>query len=279
MLDYLADLGIVDRNSVVEFYPRVRDRDDVKVMRCESSGVIFLDRDVSPDYTKALPHAGTFESGKDRAEYWVDALREIVRKKHYADIGAGAGDLVRGLVEHAVFTAAVEPKPALRDVLAEIKGLNMVVSDIRDLPDKLFSMITMIHLLEHLSDPLAELQVLYGKLDTDGKLCIEVPHAWDFLFTFLNLEAFKKFTFWSEHLILHTQASLTTFLTKAGFSNVQVRGVQRYPLANHLYWLAHGLPGGHKKWETLTGAYIDAAYMSKLKELDMTDTLIATARR
>ena len=38
----LISLGIIDDKKVINFYPRVRDRDDVSVLKCEHSGVIFL---------------------------------------------------------------------------------------------------------------------------------------------------------------------------------------------------------------------------------------------
>jgi hypothetical protein len=38
----LEALGLINENSIREFYPRVRDRDDVKVLKDDQSGIIFL---------------------------------------------------------------------------------------------------------------------------------------------------------------------------------------------------------------------------------------------
>ncbi len=110
-----------------------------------------------------------------------------------------------------------------------------------------------------------------------GRIIVEVPHANDFLLSTLNNEAFKAFTFWSEHLILHTRQSLKVFLETAGFVNVTVQGFQRYPLVNHLHWLAQGKPGGHVSWKHLRAQAMDRAYEDFLKSIDQTDTLIAVA--
>jgi len=110
-------------------------------------------------------------------------------------------------------------------------------------------------------------------------LIVEVPHANDFLISFLNLQAFKEFTFWSEHLILHTRQSLEIFLREAGFKNIRIQGFQRYPLANHLHWLAKGKAGGHKHWHHLQTDELNRAYASMLASLDKTDTLIAVAEK
>jgi hypothetical protein len=112
-----------------------------------------------------------------------------------------------------------------------------------------------------------------------GKIIVEVPHANDFLFSFLDLEEFKKFTFWSEHLVLHNRTSLSAFLSRANFKNIVITGFQRYNLANHLHWLKEKKPSGHIKWSMLATDQLDSAYSSMLEKIDMTDTLIAIAKK
>jgi hypothetical protein len=132
---------------------------------------------------------------------------------------------------------------------------------------------------EHLTDPFGLLKVAYDKLTVGGKIIIEVPHANDFLFSYLELEEFKKFTFWSEHLMLHNRWSLTAFLEKANFRNTVITGFQRYNLANHLHWLKEKKPGGHITWSMVTTEQLDSAYSSMLAGIDRTDTLIAIAEK
>ena len=107
----------------------------------------------------------------------------------------------------------------------------------------------------------------------------EVPHARDFLLQTLELKAFREFTLWSEHLVLHTRDSLHRFMAEAGFRDVSVRGFQRYGLSNHLYLLRHEMPGGHQHYFHLTRGDLDAAYGQMLAEIDQTDTLMCLARK
>jgi len=137
----------------------------------------------------------------------------------------------------------------------------------------------MFHVFEHFTDPIKELIDIKGKMQKGGKLFVEVPHANDFLISFAKLDEFKAFTFFSEHLILHTRSSLKVFLKKAGFSNIHIFGVQRYPLANHLHWLIKKAPNGHIIWNHLRNANIDKAYSELLSDFDMTDTLVAIAEK
>ena len=117
-------------------------------------------------------------------------------------------------------------------------------------------------------------------LRSHGSLILEVPHASDILLSQLETDAFKRFTLWSQHLILHTRESLRRLLQAGGFSNIVIEGVQRYPLSNHLNWLSQGKPGGHKSvLSALDTPELKMAYEAALRKIDATDTLVAIARK
>lgn len=153
-----------------------------------------------------------------------------------------------------------------------------IYADLTEVPQRHFEVVSLFHVFEHVTEPLAFLHKVRASMTPGGVVLIEVPHARDFLLSFIGLDAFKNFTFWSEHLLLHTRLTLETFLKAAGFQQISVRGCQRYPVANHLMWLAKGRPGGHKTWSELRTVPLDSAYEEMLSRLDMTDTLVATAR-
>jgi hypothetical protein len=101
-----------------------------------------------------------------------------------------------------------------------------------------------------------------------------MPHANDILINEYNCAHFKNFTFWSEHLILHSEKSLKNLLNKVGFKNIQITYYQRYNIFNHLHWLSKGKPGGDKSThfhdDNLIKSYND--FLVKNKK---TDTIIA----
>ena len=137
----------------------------------------------------------------------------------------------------------------------------------------------MFHVLEHLPDPLAVLAELRIALEPqDGVLVVEVPHANDFLINQLKCQPFIDFTLWSQHLVLHTRESLQKLLGAAGFHDIQIQGIQRYGLANHITWLSEGMPGGHKgRLSLLESQALTQAYEAALAAQDCTDTLVAVA--
>jgi len=130
------------------------------------------------------------------------------------------------------------------------------------------------HVLEHLYDPIETLKQIKLKMKKKTLLIIEVPHANDFLINEYNCEKFKNFTFWSEHLILHTEQSLTKLLNIIGFSNIKITHYQRYNIFNHLCWLSKGTPGGHKTTQFQDNDLINS-YNNFLIKQQKTDTIIA----
>ena len=44
LIQELIDLKIINKEQIVDYFPKVRDRDDVSALKCNKSGVIFLNR-------------------------------------------------------------------------------------------------------------------------------------------------------------------------------------------------------------------------------------------
>ncbi len=285
----LCDWGVCDEKQIEEYYPRVRDREDVSVLRCKKSGVIFTSTSEHMDISHysekhEFPH---YWKEDNREKALVDSFEDdsrrknqflpMISNKNWMDVGTGAGGVLDLLDPYAARVVAVEPQ---QRALETLKKQNYeAYSDIADVPFNEFDVITLFHVFEHLTDPLDLLKVAYDKLKVGGKIIVEVPHAKDFLFSYLDLEEFKKFTFWSEHLVLHNRTSLTAFLERANFKNTVISGFQRYNLANHLHWLKEKKPSGHINWSMLSTDQLDGAYSSMLQKIDMTDTLIAIAEK
>lgn len=282
----LCDLDISDEQSIVPFYHQVRDRDDVSVLKCEKSGVIFLSRSDHMEishyetrqyyrYWGAQDRKTAILTGHDDAQRRFKQFKNAVTNRKWMDIGSGAGGILDLLSPFSSETIAVEPQESAKRSLIEL-GYKVFTS-VSEVPDNDIEVATLFHVFEHLTDPIGTLDILRHKMSQGAKLIIEVPHARDFLISFLDLDSFKSFTFWSEHLILHTRDSLRIFLEKAGFSSISINGYQRYPLANHLHWLTKAKPGGHLVWDHLRTSMLDMAYGDMLAQIDSTDTLIAVA--
>ena len=279
-------LNIINIQRLQSFYPRVRDRDDISVLRDPVTNVIML---------SSSEHMSSryYEEKQEQAGYVVqesivespslpDDLRRaeefgsLLHGKRWLDFGCGLGGLLHAMQRRPIQAQGLEPSKE-RAAIAGSKG-HSIVCNLDQVPVQSLDIITMFHVLEHLTTPLQTLIQIRDCLRPGGTLLIEVPHARDALFTLYDCEAFKRFTFWSEHLVLHTRQSLEILLAHAGFSQIQVSGRQRYPLSNHLHWLVRQKPGGHDAWALLNSAGLHSEYEAMLSRLDRTDTLIATTR-
>ncbi len=283
----LIELGISSEESIVPYFPKVRDQDPPpSVLRCKKSGVILLsssDHINSTYYNQKeyLTHDGSRDrktallSEVEDTQRRYEQFKYVIANKRWMDVGTGVGGILDILSPLTLETVAVEPQEVARKSLLSL-GYK-TYSSIEDVRENNFDAVTLFHVLEHFTNPIDTLKSIRGKMVKGGKIIIEVPHAKDFLISFLENEAFKSFTFWSEHLMLHTRESLNIFLETAGFSNIVIKGFQRYSLANHLYWLSHGQKNGHVVWQCLRTAELDQAYSNMLCGIDKTDVLIAIA--
>ncbi len=285
ILDILESLNISNKNNFFRFSDKVRDRDDICAYKCSETGIIILNK---------TSHINNYYSNKPESPFYkidynekslltnneddlrrADQFRSLILQRTWCDFGTGLGNLLNLLDPVSKKTIAVELQKSARDFIQN-KGFKCY-ENIEEYLDKDLDVVTLFHVFEHLDKPIEVLKSLKSKMTDGGKIIIEVPHANDILLQTFKLESFKDFTLWSEHLILHTKVSLKKMIEAAGFKDVIVCGFQRYGLSNHLYWLNHNKPGGHKEWMFLNSDQLNKEYSNILISSDMSDTLIAYA--
>ncbi len=280
------DHGLTDVGELRLYHPRVRDREDVQVLRCPRTGLIVLSRSDHMDLEHYQEQSGFSYWGVDSRESAllrthrddnrrVSQFRHLLEGKRCLDVGSGPGGFLDLARPHVESLAAVEPQAEVRRVLEDCG--HRVYPSIESVSLTGLDIVTIFHVFEHMTNPIETLVQVRRRLRPRGLVIVEVPHGKDYLLSHLNHEPFKAFTFWSEHLILHTRNTLRLYLELAGFSNVKVAGYQRYPLANHLHWIRFGKPGGHETRPELSTPALDHAYAHMLDGMDATDTLIAIA--
>lgn len=285
----LEKLGLSSKQSRVLFNNRTRDVDGLNVWKDTISGVIYIDDFYTGDktyiegsYRKDM--VVELSTGKPDFEITSNTQRRIksnlqfVAGKRVADFGCGNGDFLKIAKSHCADVIGIELQQKYVDKLNK-DGISCV-NNVDAIENNSLDVIVSFHVLEHLPNPLETLSKLMNKVVSGGKILIEVPHANDFLLSVLECEEFKQFTLWSQHLILHTRDSLKKTLEFVGLKDIQIEGVQRYPLSNHLNWLAKGKGGGHKsQLSILESDVLFDAYQGSLARINATDTLVAIAKK
>lgn len=285
------------------FHQGTRDNSEIDVLRCEKCKSLQLSSFLQIKegfYEDGNMHKGQYSVLGDTYseqdwDSWVsetkeddfrraDAIKakiegEGLKESKVLDFGCGNGGFLRRLKEQkAANVVGVELDRAAREHLLS-EGIDVYESvDMID-PSVKFDVITMFHVIEHLEEPVKIMRTLRERLTDNGLLVVETPNADDALISQYHCKKFMDFTFWSAHLFLYNTDSLGMLMDHCGFSTVKNSQVQRYPLANHLFWLSEGEPGGHVKWKELSDDSLNKLYEDRLKKIHKCDTLFGIFRR
>ena len=202
----------------------------IQYLICQNCGFVFQDASESqaadPQFyaetyrkiyqSTEAPTAKDLRQQTLRAENQVEYLRklDVFDPKRVLDFGASSGLLLEKL--HEAFgceVMGVEPGRAYRE-RAEARGIPMAASLdalMSGNPGR-FNLVTMMHVLEHLQNPLETMDTIREKLLLpNGYILVEVP----------NLYAHDSFEL--AHLSCFTTHTLTQMLLMAGFSLISVR--------------------------------------------------------
>ena len=278
-MEYFIKNNIINSNPIL-FYNGVRDDPTINVYKDHDTGAIVLDKIQEQQYeAKGLQYWDAENINIALSKTYDDDIRrykhlKCINYETLLDFGCGNGGLLKIIKEN-------ENKKLIgvelnNELVNYLNSENITTyNDINKIPKNLrVDCIMLNHVLEHLYDPIQTLKEIKDKMHDKTILIIEVPHANDFLISEYNCDKFKKFTFWSEHLILHTEKSLIRLLNLVGFSSIQITYHQRYNIFNHLGWLSNGTPGGHKTTNFIDDELIKS-YDNFLIKNKKTDTLIA----
>ena len=263
-----------------------RDNPDIDVYECTNCHTKQLNKIVDNDYQSGYMNGKRMTSEEIQARLEsckTDDMRRAnmvepwIRGKRVLDFGCGFGGFIKYASGIAGSVSGIELGS---DEIEYMLGQGYDVSDSIDTFDDPFDVITLFHVFEHLKDPAKWLDIISEKIKKDGILFIEVPNANDALLSLYDNAKFADFTYWSAHLYLYTRESLRKVICDNGSLAIEDEGqVQRYPLANHLYWLSKGEPGGQNKWHFLDSPALDREYKKLLEEKDMCDTLFFRIRK
>jgi 2-polyprenyl-3-methyl-5-hydroxy-6-metoxy-1,4-benzoquinol methylase len=169
-------------------------------VRCHRCTLVFLSprlapSDVAAFYRDNARTAPYFTSGakaeRDRGAGFVPFARGLGKalgpgERDLLDLGCGAGAFMRFMAVRGFSVTGAEINSATA-ALARAEGLDVRTADFDDAVDALaregrrFDVVTMIHTLEHLPDPLRALRRLRSILRDDGAVAINVPNVRSFL--------------------------------------------------------------------------------------------------
>lgn len=255
-----------------------------QVVKCTSCGMLFTNPQVAPadigafypadyaahDLDRAAKHAKA-RRGKDP---W-DRLPEL-GKKRLLDVGCGSGAYLMKQERQGWQAFGVDPAAdAVAGALQQ--GMNAVVGTLPgvELPEREFEVITLLGVLDHVSEPLATLRRLYDLCVPNGRLIISVPNAASAAAALFG----SDWPGWDlpRHQNHFTPATLTDLIRRAGFERIDLAGKRRTSR-----WRAgarsRAATTGRPVWRVLARGRILCSILARMRSRDArSDEVIAVA--
>jgi len=209
----------------------------------------FYNKDGQKGFVERLPNVSDSYDQKISSNdaRRISLFHKVVKRgKRVLDIGTGNSNFI-GMVDNA--TGIDINKGRVDDSVS--RGLDVRHCNIYDWNESV-DVVTVFHILEHITDPICFLHKIHGLLNENGILIVEVPNLDDVL---VNLPSYGEFYYQNAHCTYFTPETLKLLVRRCGFDVADEISLQRYSLNNHLHWLIKGCPGKFKEFNLLNRIY------------------------
>jgi len=194
------------------------------------------------------------------------------------EIGCSSGFMLSALKDKGIDVYGLDPSEVFIEYVKS-KEIHIYKNfeELKEKHDLVFDLIIHYYVLEHIRNPVEFINQYMTLLNDNGKMIFEVPCATDPLIELYKVPAFNKF-YWSvAHHWYFNRESLTTLLTKTGYS-FELFPEQRYDISNHMTWMLEGKPGGMGKYNHIFGEELNILYKRQMRKHWLCDTIIAVVK-
>jgi 2-polyprenyl-3-methyl-5-hydroxy-6-metoxy-1,4-benzoquinol methylase len=160
--------------------------------------------------------------GRPHAARTLNEVESHIRVGSLLDVGCATGELLIAARDRGWRVHGVEVSPYAASVAAG-RGIPVTVGFLREsfLPEGSFDAITLLDVIEHLEEPIAELTEMHRLLRPGGVLCIETPN-WGSVYRLLLGRRWAAMQP-RMHICYFEAQSLQTLLKRTGFDVVELK--------------------------------------------------------
>lgn len=244
-----------------------------RIVKCANCGLMYSSprakpadqeqiKDYDPEFVKR-----TVATGRDRYDKEELQVRDYENTRAYLrkaypkrgrllEIGSGMGFLLAKFREDGWEVEGIEPNRGFCEFVDEYHGIKAspTILEEADEPANSFDVIVMLHVIEHVPDPLGTLREIYRVLKPGGTLVLETPRYDSLMFKLMRHR--ERSVSCDGHIYFFTSDSLTAMCRKAGFYVEAVDYVGRSLNIARLLWNA-GVMSKSAKVQRLIGKTSD----------------------
>ena len=161
----------------------------------------------------------------------LDKYLPIRQDRTLLDVGCAHGFMLESASQLGYVPSGLEISPA--GDMARERGFHVVASNLEDrpFPPESFDVVTMIDVIEHLTDPLEALRCVYTMLKPEGIVFVVTPDIG-------SLSARIMRSTWPhylpEHLIYYSPSSLQTLFDRTGLDVMKIGPGYKYLTINYI---------------------------------------------
>ena len=245
----------------VSFVNNLRDDLNRWAVRCNVCGHIQVyplpeDDEIRKYYEENYHKKRNFESDQSDEEKinfyeGLDSMRkntllcQIPDNSNVLEIGSGYGWFLEKIKDSGVKIDGVEINQDMINFVQNRSGIKMINHNfVYEIAPKTmykaYDVIFMFDVLEHVRNPVVFLNNVKTCLKHGGLLFVEVPNFDDGNKEYSK--AYNDFLYIYQHLSYFTPEALKFTLKQAGFTDILIKGMQRYSIENAIWWVRNNKP-------------------------------------
>lgn len=189
---------------------------------------------------------------RDFDKTWRTLAKLHPKKGHVVEVGSGLGFLLKRFMDDGWEATGVDPWRELPTFTRRVQGFDTIPLTLEQaqLPAESADVVILLHVIEHVPDPIATMREIWRVLKPGGHMVLETPRYDTFMFKMMGRR--ERSLRMDGHIYFFTDETLTKSADKAGFEMTDIQHVGRSMTAERFIWNAANITRSEAFTESAT---------------------------